>query len=315
MSYTIVGALSSKFMSEYGIEKAQLGILFSVYSLPNIIAVFVAGLLIDIVGLHFVMLGCAAFCVVGNLITLGNNFWFMLVGRIIYGLGSECMGVVQSNLVARWFSFDKQIALSFATAASFLTFRISSFLMMFVFPTLADRMGLRFALFVVNIMIGLSALSCCLLVFIDKRYDKYLHMHDHEHEAKPNRLKALTQCVHLRYWFWLNVALCIFYYGAILSFVSFANLYIANKFGVTTTLASTIMSLLYGIPIILICPVGILVDRFGHRLTMLVFGVFSAWLALLLLTFTPLTPWVAACLFGITYSTVPAIIYPLFALV
>lgn len=67
-----------------------MGVLFSVYSLPNIFFVLIAGVLIDKVGTSFVLFVCLICVVSGNLITIGNNYWYMLSGRIVYGIGTEC---------------------------------------------------------------------------------------------------------------------------------------------------------------------------------------------------------------------------------
>ncbi len=103
-------------MKEYGVAESQMGILYAVYSFPNIVIVFVSGLLVDKIGVNIVCIMCISTVIAGNLVTLGNSYWFVLVGRIIYGLGAESMAVIQSSLIAGLFSFDITIALVFASA-------------------------------------------------------------------------------------------------------------------------------------------------------------------------------------------------------
>jgi predicted MFS family arabinose efflux permease len=97
MGYALVGALSQRIMQDYGINSEQLGILFSVYSLPNIFAVFFAGMLIDKIGVNIVCGVCTLLFVGGNMITIGNNYWFMLAGRIIYGMFSIVIFITCRN--------------------------------------------------------------------------------------------------------------------------------------------------------------------------------------------------------------------------
>lgn len=303
-------------MSEYNVTSDKIALLFSVYSLPNIVAVFVAGILIDKLGANIVMIICAAFFVIGNLITLGNNFWCMLVGRVIYGLGTECIGVVQNSLIAKWFTFDTGIPLAVASAICLVAYRVSGFVMMFAFPALASVTNLQVSLIVINILVLFSGLSCIVLLILNKVFDRYLHLHDHAPTAVvQSRLKQALSCLTLDHWFWVVSMTCIFYYGAILTFMSYAPLYFAAQFNYSPEVSSVISSVLYGISGVFIVPVGMFVDRLGHRLTVNLFGMVLAVLGFVLLTFTTVTPWVAACLFGISYSIVPAVIIPMFALI
>ena len=77
--------------TDFGYSDAELGFLFSIYSLPNILAVFIAGILVDWLGVKACCLLCTALFTTGYLITLGESFFFLVLGRAIYGLGSECI--------------------------------------------------------------------------------------------------------------------------------------------------------------------------------------------------------------------------------
>jgi predicted MFS family arabinose efflux permease len=55
---------------------------------------------------------------------------------------------------------------------------------------------------------------------------------------------------------------------------------------------------------------GLLADRFGHRALMLVFGTLLLPVTLALLGLTDLSPWLSTVLMGISWSLVPAVIWP-----
>lgn len=294
----------------------QLGVLYSVYSFPNIVIVFTAGLLVDRIGVNFVCLVCISCVIVGNLITIGNSYWFVLVGRIIYGLGAESMAVVQSSLVARWFSFDDSIALAFASACSLMSFRFNPFLSMFAFPALAEATSLQTVILVVNGIVWVSGTACVLLVILDKIYEKYLHLHDHaKPTVKQSRLQTLTNCIRLPPLYWIATALSVCFYGSILSYISYANRLIETKFGFSPSMSSMVNSVTYGTALLLMVPCGIFVDRIGHRLSFGCFGLSCAIVGYALLAFSTVTPWVPVVLISISFAVVPSVVMPLFALI
>ena len=55
---------------------------------------------------------------------------------------------------------------------------------------------------------------------------------------------------------------------------------------------------------------GLLADRFGHRALMLVFGTVLLPVTLAVLALTDLSPWLSTVLMGISWSLVPAVIWP-----
>ena len=55
---------------------------------------------------------------------------------------------------------------------------------------------------------------------------------------------------------------------------------------------------------------GVIADQFGHRALMLVFGTVLLPVTLALLGLTDLSPWLSTVLMGISWSLVPAVIWP-----
>lgn len=71
----------------------QLGLLYSVYSMPNIVMPFIAGWLVESLGAHFVLLGLSSLVMLGSvLFALGvqtNAFIWMLMGRAMMGMAGR----------------------------------------------------------------------------------------------------------------------------------------------------------------------------------------------------------------------------------
>lgn len=110
----------------YGIDSLEFNLLYSVYSMPNVILPFAGGYFIDKLGIRgcsllfsvLVCLGQAVFAISAMLV----NFPMALAGRFIFGLGAEnLIGDVQtvasSYYTTKWFK-DDQMALIFAITIS-----------------------------------------------------------------------------------------------------------------------------------------------------------------------------------------------------
>ena len=87
-----------------------LNCLYSVYSLPNTILPLLGGSLLDKYDPRFILLGfCGCICLGQIVFSVGVQFgwiWLMILGRVLFGIGGESVGVVQSWIVAEWFKLS-----------------------------------------------------------------------------------------------------------------------------------------------------------------------------------------------------------------
>ena len=94
--------------------------MYSVYSLPNMVLPIFAGPMIDKYGTRIVIGVCFITLLVGSFIfAIGgayNNFNIILVGRCIFGLGSEVYGNCISVMLTVWF-IDNHLNLAYGVNA------------------------------------------------------------------------------------------------------------------------------------------------------------------------------------------------------
>jgi MFS family permease len=149
-SITEIGTLIKK---DLGFSGAEYGLLFSFYSVANVLLlmVLVAGVLVDKLGLRTSGILYGFLCLLGAVLTalgawsglpglLGtSHHWLhtaflpqwspalkiMLLGRMIYGVGAEAILVVNNKVLARWF---KGKELAFAYGANLTIMRVGTFL-------------------------------------------------------------------------------------------------------------------------------------------------------------------------------------------
>jgi MFS family permease len=108
--------------------------LYSVYSLPNIILPLIGGIFIFKFGYRTMFL-IFGFCVLlGQLLfSIGcstKSIYLMILGRVIFGIGGESLNTTQYAIIVQWFSanqlaFSLGICLSLARLGSALNDVIS----------------------------------------------------------------------------------------------------------------------------------------------------------------------------------------------
>jgi predicted MFS family arabinose efflux permease len=92
LSYFVIttpGCIQKELLQAFEISNVQFGLLFSVYSLPNIILALLTGVLLDKIGIRrSAVLYTGAIFTGGVLFTYGthtNSFQVALIGRLIMG--------------------------------------------------------------------------------------------------------------------------------------------------------------------------------------------------------------------------------------
>ena len=122
-----VQLLPTTIAALYGPLRGQFGhlpsfeyyydLLYSIYSVPNIVLPLLGGTLVDRAGLYFSLNLFSLLILLGQItFALGcqfDSFYVMLLGRLIFGFGGESISVAQSALIERWFQ-SKELALGWA---------------------------------------------------------------------------------------------------------------------------------------------------------------------------------------------------------
>ncbi|KAI9341945.1 major facilitator superfamily domain-containing protein [Obelidium mucronatum] len=116
----------------------QLNLLYSLYSLPNIILPFFGGYLVDRFGTRRLMTILSTLVCLGQLMfTFGviyRNYVLMQFGRVVFGLGGETLSVAQTRITTKWF---KGKELAFALGVNLSVSRLGTVLTDFLSPHLA----------------------------------------------------------------------------------------------------------------------------------------------------------------------------------
>ncbi|OQR87215.1 Major Facilitator Superfamily (MFS) [Achlya hypogyna] len=170
--YDNPGALKSQLQQRFhDIPKAQYeNLSYSLYSVPNVILPFFGGLLVDKYGVRTMTLGLSVLLLLGQIVVaLGcsfKNFYLILVGRVIFGLGGETMWVAQSTFMTQWFDSTE---LAFAFGVNTCIARMGTVLNDKLSPVIADEYSVSSALWLGVFFCVASLLCNVLLAHIDRR--------------------------------------------------------------------------------------------------------------------------------------------------
>ena len=271
--YDSISPLADILASKLNFTDSDIGTLNAIYSLPNIIMVLVGGLLIDRIGPRRASFIFSILCMTGAVITaLTAEFYLMVIGRLVFGLGAESLIVAITTIIARWF---KGKELSFAFGLNLTIARLGTFSALNS-PTwgasfYTDWQG---PLLVAVIAAIISVISIIVYMITDSRSENRYYLGEFESQDK---IEFKDIFVFSRS-FWLITLLCVTFYSAIFPFQTFAvKFFIQEHFTALETdtarsMGGFLSSLLTLAAMILTPLFGLLADKIGKRATLMMIG-------------------------------------------
>jgi MFS family permease len=324
-AYDIIGAIAPSLIDELKASRATVGTMNTMYSFAAILVVLFGGIMIDRLGTRKASIIFSALVLLGAVIVWqARSIPVILLGRFIFGAGSEPLVVAQSAMLARWFK-NKEIAMAFGVQLT-----VSRLGSLFAFNTgelFSSYFGsYRYALLAAVGACTLSLIGNLFYIVMDKRGEKALNLRNESAGDKIvfKDIKAFKPT------FWYVTFLCLTFYAAIFPFQSLSTDFFVTKWGIARTAAAAggflaqvfnnllhIFSTAGGITSIIIFAsmilapfAGRLVDRVGKRATFMIAGsllMIPCHLALGLTSIYPVYPMI---LLGFSFVLVPAAMWP-----
>ncbi len=324
-AYDSIGALAPTLMKAWHTDQSAIGSMYTWYSVAAILFVALAGLMIDRIGTRLASLILSALVVLGAcIVAVAPTVTVAAVGRFIFGAGSESLIVAQSAILARWFR-GKELALAFGVTLSIA--RLGTLFSFNSESSLASHFGWQAALWVAAALCVLSLLGNLVYFAMDRHGERALGLS----EAGAGDKIVLADIKKFTPAYWFVVMLCVTFYSAIFPFTALSTDLFHEKWGLplttggggTSFLASVFNDYLHmfstagGTTSIIIFAsmcfapfAGGLVDRFGHRASLMVAGALMMIPCYLVLGFTMAPPWLPMVLLGAAFVLVPAAMWP-----
>jgi nitrate/nitrite transporter NarK len=331
--YDAFSPLKSLLTKEFGFTNTHYGLFVSFYSIPNtfLLMAVLGGMILDRLGIRQTGFMFIFFMAFGAVLTAygttdyyrGGGFGYgfmdsflpqyseelkmMLAGRFFYGLGAETSIVVVSKILVKWFK-GKDLALAFGLKVGFG--RMGTFLALRVSPTLAQEGAqLTTAVWFAAILVCIGLLAFMVYMLFDLRIDREIRQESLLKETDRFQISDVAGILSKRAYFYI-LLLCVTFYSAVFPFVAFAPDFFYNKFGITTVESGKVTSLLPLGTMIFTPLFGLMVDRKGRSATAMIIGASTLLLVHLVFALTPLKPHVFLVLLGVSFSLVPAAMWP-----
>ncbi|XP_066142142.1 major facilitator superfamily domain-containing protein 1-like [Euwallacea fornicatus] len=319
--YDNPSALQAHFQKDLNITETQYTILYSIYSWPNTIMCFFGGFLIDRV--FGIRAGSSLFMgltLIGQLIftfaVYLNQYWMLIMGRFVFGVGSESLAVAQNNYAVLWFKGKELnmvfgIQMSITRMGSTANFWVMEPIYNWISSKSSGTNILGFTLLLASTTCLLSMICSVILGYMDKRAER-ITMRANTQNAD---IVKLTDVKDFKASFWLVTCICVTYYNAIFPFVSIAQGFLKNRFNINNEDADHISSVIYLISGITSPFSGLLIDKAGLNLLWILISIVLTAVAHMLLGFFNVNPYVGIVLLGLAYSVLASGLWPLVAII
>jgi MFS family permease len=307
-AYDSIAPIADLLRTGRGFTQQQIGLLNAVFSLPNILLALLGGMMIDRYGPARVSLWTAALCCVGTVATaIGTPFGLMALGRLLFGIGEETLLIALLAGLAQWFA-GGGTALAMALFFSFA--RIGSYAAD-ISPRWAHalyRDGWQPPLWLAAGITAASLGAAMVYAFIDSK------------GATAARARGARERSERVSWadirrfdrsYWYILALNVLFASVFFPFRStFAIEYFQDAKGLSLQEAGLVNSWVFFAAIFATPVFGFIADRLGHRARLLTLGTLMMPLTFLVLGATSWSLWISTALMGISFSVVPAVIWP-----
>mmetsp|Transcript_10852 Transcript_10852/g.23980 ORF Transcript_10852/g.23980 Transcript_10852/m.23980 type:complete len:664 (+) Transcript_10852:70-2061(+) len=179
-AYDIPSALHQQlqdYMPPSSNYETNFNLLYTVYSIPNVILPLFGGNVVDRHGAPLCLAIFAAAVFMGAvLLSIGvaNKSWEMMyIGRFVFGLGAESLCVAQSTIVSDWFE-GREVA--FAMGIGLAVSRLGSIWNNVVSPKVANSSGggIESAFWIGALLTSCSVVMAGMIVLVDKRATRKL---------------------------------------------------------------------------------------------------------------------------------------------
>jgi MFS family permease len=301
-----IGPIADLLGRQRGFTQSQIGDLTAVISLPNILLAVFNGLLIDRYGPARVSLWAALIGFVGAVLTaIGTPYALMWSGRLIFGISEGAIFISLLAGVARWFP---RSGIALATALFLSLARVGSF-SLDTSPTWARSLyekGWQPPLWLGAAIVAVGLLAALMFRLLDARWPAPSYARqDSDEGIRWSQIWSFD----LSYWYIL--ALHVLYAAVFFPFrQTYAIEYLQHVKGLTLQQAGNVNSGVFAAAVFATPLFGLLADRVGHRALMLTGGTLLLPITFMVLGLTELSPWVSTVLMGVSFSLVPAIIWP-----
>lgn len=245
----------------------------------------------------------------GTIFGMRTQVFVACLGYAIFAVGTENCGITVSKVITKWFA-GKELALAMGVQVAVA--RLGTAAALVFCPMIANRFSVSTPLLLSAILLCIGFLAYLVFCHMDKKFDAEVA----QAQTEPDdvfKVKDLKLIITNR-GFWLIALLCLMFYSAVFPFMKYAASLMENKYGVSTTLAGLIPSLIPFGNLIMTPLFGGIYDKKGKGATIMIIGSLLLILVHVLFALPLLNYWWFAAfimvILGIAFSLVPSAMWP-----
>ena len=245
----------------------------------------------------------------GTVFGMRTQVFVACLGYAIFAVGTENCGITVSKVITKWFA-GKELALAMGVQVAVA--RLGTAAALVFCPMIANHFSVSAPLLLSAILLCIGFLVYLVFCHMDKKFDAEVA----QTQTEPDdvfKVKDLKLIITNR-GFWLIALLCLMFYSAVFPFMKYAASLMENKYGVSTTLAGLIPSLIPFGNLIMTPLFGGIYDKKGKGATIMIIGSLLLILVHVLFALPLLNYWWFAAfimvILGIAFSLVPSAMWP-----
>ena len=185
-------ALAEPMMTSLRIDTDKISWLYTMYSLPNMIFSPITGYIIELIGCNNSAVVYTAITFIGQAIiyygVVYQSYWYVFVGRGLYGIGGEGLTILQLTINELWF-YGNFLSASVAWCDIFAIMGLLGG--NFFNPQLFTAYRSLHMCFFVSCMICFFSFSISFVYYFV--HNKYVHLVTHEHDDSLSELSGMGQ--------------------------------------------------------------------------------------------------------------------------
>jgi MFS family permease len=305
--YDSIGPVADLLQRQRDFSDTQIGMLNAIYHLPNIVLILVGGVLVDRFGAARMTLWTSAVCFVGTALTaFSPGFVGMAAGRLLFGIGAETLNIGVLAAIAQYFAGG---SVAFAMGLTLAIGRAGSF-SADMSPTWFARayaQGWQPPLVIATLIAAASLVAAIGYWWTDRR-----RRNAQVDTSDMTQRLVLSDLLRFETAYWFLLVLCVLWYAVIFAFRStFSIKYFQHAHGLDLATAGAMNSYVFLAAMFTTPAFGWLCDKTGRYAPMLAFGALLLPVSIAIMTWTDWSLWVATALIGVSFSLVPAVMWPL----
>jgi len=233
-------------------------------------------------------------------------------GFAIFGVGVEMAGITVSKTIVKWFR-GKELALAMGLEMALA--RLGVFAVFQLSPIFAKSGGVSNSVFFGVLFLLIGFITFFIYTLMDKKLDKQAGDDVSLEPEDPFKISDLGKILS-NPGFLAIAGLCVLFYSAIFPFQKFATDMLASKLSIDAAIAAKYVSF-FPIGAMVLTPfIGAFLDFKGKGATMMMYGAILLTVSHLIFalvpeaSFTPVVAIITIVLLGISFSLVPASMWP-----